>query len=70
MGIIYYYNDVKYFKAHLTDQFKEDNDNLSLQGYKTMYNAYDNIEYIILPYNIRYAIAKCRSFSVFKEFYV
>jgi hypothetical protein len=49
IGIIYYKEGAKYFKCHYTNQLKDNNGNVGLQGYKMMYEAYDKIEYITLP---------------------
>lgn len=58
IGIVYYKEGVKYFKAILSDKLKEDNGNVGLQGYKTMYEAYEKIEYVILPIEIKEEIRK------------
>jgi hypothetical protein len=49
IGIIYYKSGTKYFKSHYTSQLKNNNGNVGLQGYKTMKEAYDNIEYVTFP---------------------
>lgn len=58
IGIIYYKGGAKYFKAFLSDKLKENNGNVGLQGYKTMYEDYDKIEYVILPIEIKESISK------------
>lgn len=58
IGIIFHVNGERYFKAILSDQLKEDNANVGLQGYKTLYSSYDKVEYIILPMSIEKDISK------------
>jgi hypothetical protein len=65
IGIIYQKNGVKYFKGHFSNQFKDSNGNVGLQGYKTMSSNYDNIEYFILPISLADKIDKL----IFKSFY-
>lgn len=52
IGIIYYKSGAKYFKSHLTSQLKDNNGSVGLQGYKTMSDKYDKIEYVVLPIEI------------------
>src|SRR5690554_2522480 len=60
IGIFYSQDGVKYFKAHLLSEFKDNNDNVGLQGYKTLYTRYDNgsLDFIVLPIEIKNDIAK------------
>ncbi|QAA80881.1 hypothetical protein EI546_03665 [Aequorivita sp. H23M31] len=60
IGIFYDYNGVRYFKAHLSSKFKNNNSTVGLQGYKTLYDHYDSgtIDYIMLPKDIEDSIDK------------
>jgi len=58
IGIIYYKEGAKYFKSHYTNQLKDNNGNVGLQGYKTMYEAYDKIEYVTLPIELSTRLKK------------
>ncbi|ARV16639.1 DUF6339 family protein [Polaribacter sp. SA4-12] len=64
LGIIYSQKGVKYFKAILSDQLKDNNGNVGLQGYKTMPFNYDTIEYIPLPINLEVELSRL----IFKSF--
>ena len=48
LGIYFYENGIKKFKAHLTEKISC-REQLHLQGYKVAYNNFCNIEYHILP---------------------
>ena len=52
IGIFFYENGVKKFKAHLTENISC-REQLHLQGYKVIYNEFDKIEYQILPLKIQ-----------------
>ena len=65
IGIIYRKNGAKYFKAHLLDQLKDNNGKVNLQGYKTMNDNYDMIEYFILPVELKDELSRL----IFKSFY-
>ena len=64
IGIVYTVNGVRFFKAHLSSNLKQDNNNVGLQGYKTMYIPFDEIKYYILPLDIEKEISKL----IFKSF--
>lgn len=51
IGITYKQQGLKYFKAHISDNFKKNNDIIGLQGYKTLYTDYDegSIDYDVFP---------------------
>ena len=51
IGISFYENGEKKFKAHLTKNISC-REQLHLQGYKVIYNKFDKIEYYILPVSI------------------
>ncbi len=54
LGLSYIKNNKTYFKAHLTDQLKDQNDSLSLKGKKLIYVPYfDKLQYKILPMAIK-----------------
>jgi len=52
IGIFFYENGMKKFKAHLTENISC-REQLHLQGYKVIYNEFDKIEYQILPLKIQ-----------------
>jgi len=52
VGIFFYENGVKKFKAHLTENISC-REQLHLQGYKVIYNEFDKIEYNIFPLRIQ-----------------
>lgn len=52
IGIFFYENGVRKFKAHLTENISC-REQLHLQGYKVIYNEFDKIEYQILPLKIQ-----------------
>lgn len=60
IGIFYKQDGIKYFKAHLLSQFKDNNDKVGLQGYKTLYTNYerDSLDFIILPIDVKDDISK------------
>lgn len=60
IGIFYDYQGVRYFKAHLSSKFKNNNSTVRLQGYKTLYDHYDSgsIDFIVLPIDIENNISK------------
>ncbi|WP_179321180.1 DUF6339 family protein [Winogradskyella helgolandensis] len=64
IGIIYHSNGSKYFKAFLTDQLKSNNGNVGLQGYKTMSDEYDTLEYLMLPIELETKLTRL----IFKSF--
>jgi hypothetical protein len=51
IGICFDENGERKFKAHLSDKISV-RDHLQLQGYKVIYNEFENIEYTIFPLNI------------------
>ncbi len=53
IGICYKIKGVKYFKAHLLSQLKENNDMVGLKGYQTTYENYDSIKYKILNIDLK-----------------
>lgn len=52
IGIFFYENGIKKFKAHLTKNISC-RELLHLQGYKVIYNEFEKIEYQILPLKIQ-----------------
>ncbi len=52
IGIFFYENGVKKFKAHLTENISC-REQLHLQGYKVIYSEFNKIEYEILPLKIQ-----------------
>lgn len=64
IGIIYHKGDTKYFKAILLDQLKANNGKVGLQGYKTMSEDYDNLEYLVLPIELKDKLSRL----IFKSF--
>ena len=60
IGIVYKVNGERFFKAHLSSKFKENNETLGLQGYKTMYSDFDQgeIDYYWLPIELEYELSK------------
>ncbi|HCE57543.1 MAG TPA: hypothetical protein DER09_06950 [Prolixibacteraceae bacterium] len=52
VGIFFYENGVKKFKAHLTENISC-REQLHLQGYKVIYNEFDKIEYKFFPLRIQ-----------------
>jgi hypothetical protein len=64
VGVIYHNKGAKYFKAFLLDQLKSNNSNVGLQGYKTMTDDYDTIQYLLLPINLKNSLSRL----VFKSF--
>lgn len=63
VGIYFYENGVKKFKAHLTEHISC-REQLHLQGYKVIYNEFDKIEYQIFPLRIQDEIKRL----IFKNF--
>lgn len=64
IGVIYHNNGIKYFKAFLSNQLKSNNGNVGLQGYKTMSDNYDTIQYLVLPIDLKEDISRL----IFKSF--
>lgn len=64
IGLIYYKDGEKFFKAFYTSKLKDNNGVVGLQGYKTMYETYDNIRYFLLPIEIEDKISRL----IFKSF--
>lgn len=52
VGIYFYENGVKKFKAHLTENISC-REQLHLQGYKVIYNEFDKVEYKFFPLRIQ-----------------
>ncbi len=52
IGIFFYENGVKKFKAHLTENISC-REQLHLQGYKVIYNEFDRVEYKFFPLRIQ-----------------
>jgi len=52
VGIYFYENGVKKFKAHLTENISC-REQLHLQGYKVIYNEFDRVEYKFFPLRIQ-----------------
>lgn len=52
VGIYFYENGVKKFKAHLTENISC-RGQLHLQGYKVIYNEFDRVEYKFFPLRIQ-----------------
>jgi len=52
VGIYFYENGVKKFKAHLTENISC-REQLHLQGYKVIYNKFDRVEYKFFPLRIQ-----------------
>ena len=65
IGIYFYENGVKKFKAHLTENIPC-REQLHLQGYKVIYNEFDKIEYKSFPLKIQNEINQ----SNFSKFYM
>ena len=57
VGMFFNESGNKKFKAHLTENIPE-RDLLHLQGYKVIYNEYENLEYKVLPLEIHKDINK------------
>lgn len=55
IGISYKLNGERFFKAYHSDSFKKENDNVGLQGYKTIYDNYDqdSITYNVFPIELK-----------------
>ncbi|MDR6517324.1 DUF6339 family protein [Chryseobacterium camelliae] len=58
--IVYKIKGERFFKAHLSSKFKENNETLGLQGYKTMYSDFDQgqIDYYWLPIELEDELSK------------
>lgn len=57
VGIHFYENGRKKFKAHLTENISS-REQLHLQGYKVIYNDFENIEFEFLPLEIKNNISR------------
>lgn len=57
VGIYFSENGRKKFKAHLTENISS-REQLHLQGYKVVYNDFENIEYAFLPLEIKTDISR------------
>ncbi|WP_139062207.1 DUF6339 family protein [Ochrovirga pacifica] len=64
VGIIYFKDGEKFFKSFYTNKLKDNNGVVGLQGYKTMYESYDNIRYFLLPMDVESLIKRL----IFKSF--
>jgi transcription elongation GreA/GreB family factor/very-short-patch-repair endonuclease len=57
VGIYFSQNGLKKFKAHLTENISS-REHLHLQGYKVLYNDFENIEFQFLPIEIKNDISR------------
>jgi hypothetical protein len=64
IGVTYKKNKKKYFKAFYASKLKDKNGTVGLKGYKTMYENYDTIDYLVLPLSLENEISKL----IFKSF--
>lgn len=58
IGILITRNNEKYFKGHLVHTYKENNSNVGLSGYKSLYEEYDSVIYFRIPSNLHIEIKR------------